>query len=122
MTRKIDEFELFEPKGRADWRRWLADQHERSEGVWLVYHKRSSDKKNGDYDEAVEEALCFGWIDSLPRKFDDHRSTLMFTPRKPKSVWSKLNKQRIERLVADGFVTEAVLEKIRIAKRNGSWG
>jgi len=74
-----------------------------------------------EYDEAVEEALCFGWIDSLPRKLDDERSMLLFTPRKPKSGWSKLNKTRVEKLLAAGLMTEAGLEKIEMAKQNGAW-
>ena len=73
------------------------------------------------YDEAVEEALCFGWIDSVPRRFDDERSKLLFTPRKRKSVWSKLNKSRIEKLIENGSMTEIGLAKIEAAKRDGSW-
>ncbi|MCP2937764.1 hypothetical protein NK983_34210, partial [Salmonella enterica subsp. enterica serovar Typhimurium] len=74
-----------------------------------------------NYDEAVEEALCFGWIDSLPRKLDEQRSMLKFTPRKPKSVWSELNKTRIEKLIAEKRMMPPGLEKIEQAKKDGSW-
>jgi uncharacterized protein YdeI (YjbR/CyaY-like superfamily) len=86
-----------------------------------VYFKKATGKPRVTYDEAVEEALCFGWIDSLPRKFDRDRSKLLFTPRKRKSVWSKLNKERVEKLIASGLMTEIGLAKIEAAKQDGSW-
>jgi uncharacterized protein YdeI (YjbR/CyaY-like superfamily) len=118
---KIDEFPDFHPQTRAEWREWLAENHDRAAGIWLVYFKKSSGKPRVSYDEAVEEALCFGWIDSLPRKFDAMRSKLLFTPRKPKSVWSKPNKLRVEQLIKENLMTEIGLAKIEAAKRNGSW-
>ncbi len=118
---KVDEFVDFHPLKREDWRKWLEKNHDKAEGVWFVYYKKSANKPRVSYDEAVEEALCFGWIDSLPRKVDDERSKLLFTPRKPKSVWSKLNKTRIEKLVANGAMTETGLAKIEAAKKDGSW-
>lgn len=121
MSRKIDEFEDFHPKTRAEWREWLAKHHDSAQGVWFVYYKKASGKPRVTYDEAVEEALCYGWIDSLPRKVDDERSKLLFTPRKPKSVWSKPNKERIERMLEQGLMTEAGLKKIEAAKEDGSW-
>lgn len=118
---KLDELKDFHPLSRQEWREWLAENHDRSDGVWLVYFKKSANKPRVTYDEAVEEALCFGWIDSLPRKIDDERSKLLFTPRKPKSVWSKLNKTRIEKLLKNGAMTAAGLAKIEAARKDGSW-
>jgi len=109
------------PKTRSQWRKWLEKNHSTSRGVWLIYYKKESGKRKFDYADAVEEALCFGWIDSLPRKIDDERSSLKFTPRKPKSIWSKLNKQRIEKLIEQKLMTEAGLIKIELAKKDGSW-
>lgn len=118
---KVDDFADFHPLKREDWRGWLAENHNKANGIWLVYYKKTANKPRVSYDEAVEEALCFGWIDSLPRKIDDAKSKLLFTPRKPKSVWSKLNKTRIEKLVESGAMTEIGLKKIEAAKANGSW-
>ncbi len=86
-----------------------------------MYFKKHTGKPRVTYDEAVEEALCFGWIDSLSRKFDDERSKLLFTTRKPKSVWSKPNKLRVGKLIKEGLMTESGLAKIKTAKKDGSW-
>lgn len=118
---KIDEFADFHPLERNEWRKWLEKNYGKADGVWFVYYKKASGKPRVTYDEAVEEALCFGWIDSVPRKVDDERSKLLFTPRKPKSVWSKLNKKRSAKLIAAGAMTEAGLRKIEAAKADGSW-
>ncbi len=118
---KIDEFKDFHPLSRQEWRDWLAENYAGLNGIWLVYYRKSANKPRVNYDEAVEEALCFGWIDSLPRKIDDEKSKLLFTPRKPKSVWSKLNKTRIEKLIENGAMTEIGLAVIEAAKKNGSW-
>lgn len=118
---KIDEFEDFHPLSRGEWREWLAENHNKRGGIWFIYFKKQTGKPRVSYDEAVEEALCFGWIDSVPRKLDDERSKLLFTPRKPRSVWSKPNKERIEKLIVGGAMTEIGLEKIEAAKANGSW-
>lgn len=106
---------------RADWRRWLAANHGRTEGVWLVTFKKDSGKPHLPYADAVEEALCFGWIDSKPGKVDEQRSKLWMSPRKAKSAWSRVNKERIERLIAAGLMTAAGLAKIDAAKQDGSW-
>ncbi|MBC7798786.1 MAG: YdeI/OmpD-associated family protein [Pyrinomonadaceae bacterium] len=118
---KIDDLNDFQPLSRQEWRDWLTENHAEPQGIWLVYFKKSSGKPRVNYDEAVEEALCFGWIDSLPRKIDDERAKLLFTPRKPKSVWSQLNKTRIERLIERGLMTEIGFAKIAAAKKDGSW-
>jgi uncharacterized protein YdeI (YjbR/CyaY-like superfamily) len=118
---KIDEFKDFHPLSRQEWRDWLVENYNKSSGIWFVYFKKHTKKPFVTYDEAVEEALCFGWIDSIPRKFDDERSKLLYTPRKPKSVWSKPNKERVERLITNGLMTEIGLQKIENAKLDGSW-
>lgn len=119
--RKIDEFKDFHPMTRTEWRAWLAENYSKSPGVWFIYFKKASGKPRVGYDDAVEEALCFGWIDSLPRKLDVERSKLLFTPRKPRSVWSKPNKLRVEKLLEKGLMTDVGLAKIEAAKADGSW-
>jgi len=118
---KINAFSDFHPLTRKEWRDWLRENHNKFSGIWFVYFKKHTGKPRVTYDEAVEEALCFGWIDSLPRKVDENLSKLLFTPRKPKSVWSKLNKTRIEKLIENGLMTKIGLAKIEAARANGSW-
>lgn len=118
---KIDHFTDVHPLAREEWRAWLQKNHDTEPGVWFVFFKEHTGKPRISYDEAVEEALCFGWIDSLPRKLDDERSKLLFTPRKAKSVWSKINKERIERLIETEQMSDAGLRKIAQAKKDGSW-
>jgi uncharacterized protein YdeI (YjbR/CyaY-like superfamily) len=109
------------PKTRAEWRAWLEQHHTRTEGVWLVSYKKATGKARFDYDEAVEEALCFGWVDSKGNKLDDERSMLWFAPRQSGSGWSRPNKQRIERMIEAGLMMPTGLAKIEAAKRDGSW-
>lgn len=111
----------FLARTREAWRKWLETNHSRSEGVWLITYKKASGKPHLEYSAAVEEALCFGWIDSLPRKLDDQRTMLYFAPRKAGSGWSALNKQRIEKLERLGLLAMAGIAKIEAAKRDGSW-
>src|SRR5258705_981220 len=106
------DYKTIHPKTRKAWRQWLEKNHTVLPGVWMIYYKEGSEKRRFDYGEAVEEALCFGWIDSLPRKLDEARSMLKFTPRKAKSPWSQLNKKRINRLIAAGLMVETGLAKI----------
>lgn len=115
------EYKTFHPKTRKAWRQWLEKNHTSSPGIWFIYYKKESGKPRVTYDESVEEALCFGWIDSLPRKLDEERSMLKFTPRKPKSVWSQLNKTRIEKLIQAKQMMPAGFAAIETAKKNGSW-
>lgn len=117
----IKEYKKTHPKTREAWRNWLSENHNSSPGIWLIYYKTGTGKRKFSYEEAVEEALCFGWIDSLPRKLDDERAMLKFTPRKPKSIWSKLNKLRIEMLIEKKLMTDAGLSAIDRAKKDGSW-
>lgn len=109
------------PKTRAEWRQWLAANHTRTEGVWLVSYKKATGKQAFDYVAAVEEALCFGWVDSKGNKLDDERTLLWMAPRKPRSGWAATNKERVARLIAAGLMHPAGLAKIEAAKQDGSW-
>lgn len=109
------------PATRAEWRAWLEQNHARPDGVWLVSYKTATGKPRVEYGEAVEEALCFGWIDSKAGTVDDERSMLWMSPRKPGAGWARTNKERIERLVAEGRMAPAGLARIQAAKRDGSW-
>jgi uncharacterized protein YdeI (YjbR/CyaY-like superfamily) len=111
----------FQALSRVEWRSWLEQNHTRDEGVWLITYKQSSAKLRLSYDEMVEEALCFGWVDSKPGKLDDERTMLYFAPRKGGSGWSRPNKERVERMIAAGQMTAAGLAKIEAAKQDGSW-
>ena len=109
------------PATLADWRVWLAANHDRVSGIWLITYKKAAGKPTISYEESVEEALCFGWVDSKGNKLDDERTMLYFAPRQAGSGWSRPNKERIERLVAQGRMTAAGLAKIEAAKADGSW-
>jgi uncharacterized protein YdeI (YjbR/CyaY-like superfamily) len=109
------------PKTRTAWRQWLEENHARIEGVWLVSYKKSTGKPRLQYEESVEEAICFGWIDSKVNKLDDERSMLWFAPRKPKTGWSRPNKERAARLLAAGLLHPAGLARIEQARADGSW-
>jgi len=113
--------ERFQPADLVAWRAWLAANHATATGVWVVTYRRTAGKPVVAYEDLVEEALCFGWIDSRPGKLDDERTMLRFTPRKRGSVWARTNKERVERLIAGGRMTEAGLRAIDAAKADGSW-
>lgn len=105
---------------RATWRAWLEANHATASGAWLVTWRKSQGPVL-DYGEAVEEALCFGWVDSTGGRLDDRRTKLYFAPRKTRSVWSASNKERVERLIAAGLMRPAGLAAIERAKANGAW-
>ena len=96
-------------KDRKVWRTWLRKNHRRSDGIWIVYFKKHTGKKSITHAEAVEEALCFGWIDSQVRRMDDERYQQRFTPRRRGSVWSLINKESVIRLIKQGKMTKALL-------------
>jgi uncharacterized protein YdeI (YjbR/CyaY-like superfamily) len=106
---------------RQAWRAWLLRNHARSAGLWLAYYKKSSGKTSVTYEEALQEALCFGWIDSTVRRIDEERYAQKYTPRNDRSVWSASNKARIGELTARGLLAPSGLAKVEAAKRNGSW-
>jgi uncharacterized protein YdeI (YjbR/CyaY-like superfamily) len=113
--------EEFLAHNRTEWRNWLAENHQTSKGVWLYFYKKNSGKPALSYDEAVEEALCFGWIDSKPGIVNAEMGKRYHSPRQAKSHWSKLNKERIEKLTADGQIMEAGQKMIDLAKKTGTW-
>jgi uncharacterized protein YdeI (YjbR/CyaY-like superfamily) len=106
---------------REDWRNWLAQNHDKKDGVWLTFQKKHSAKGGIKLEEAVEEAICFGWIDGKLRKLDEMRFILRFSPRKPKSVWSKINRDRAEKLTRAGRMAPSGLATVEQAKSSGSW-
>jgi uncharacterized protein YdeI (YjbR/CyaY-like superfamily) len=110
-----------QPRSRQAWRTWLEKNHASSSGIWLVYAKKHTGIPSLSYNDAVEEALCFGWIDSLLHPIDDNLYKQIFTPRKEKSLWSALNRKRVERLAAGGLMTAAGIKLIDLAKKSGTW-
>lgn len=106
---------------RAEWRAWLAANHTQSPSIWLVLNRKGSCLPHLPAEEAAEEALCFGWIDSRPGKLDAQRSLLLVSPRRPGSAWSGVNKRRVEKLLAEGLMAPAGLAAIARAKADGSW-
>ena len=106
---------------RATWRAWLEANHATARGVWLVTWRQRSGRVGLDYEAAVEEALCFGWVDSTGGRVDDERGKLYFAPRKPRSVWAASNKARVERLIHEGRMAPAGLDALERARANGSW-
>jgi uncharacterized protein YdeI (YjbR/CyaY-like superfamily) len=109
------------PKSRKEWRAWLKKHHRVAQGVWVVYAKKHTGIPSLTWQEGVEEALCFGWIDSLRHAVDATYFKQLYTPRKPKSTWSAINKASVERLIAGGLMAAAGLAAIEIAKANGRW-
>jgi len=113
--------ELFYPTNQMAWRNWLEENHQSKQAVWVVFYRQSSEKPSITWSNAVDEALCFGWIDSKKIKIDHETSHQYFSKRKPKSTWSKVNKVKIPQLMEANKMAEAGLQIIEIAKENGSW-
>jgi uncharacterized protein YdeI (YjbR/CyaY-like superfamily) len=111
---------VYAPSQQA-WREWLQNYHQEYGSIWLVMYRKQSGKPSVYYNEAVDEALCFGWIDSKPNKRDEESYYQLFSPRNSKSNWSKVNKEKVERLLAAGKMAAAGLEMIRVAKETGTW-
>ena len=109
------------PESRKQWRAWLQKHHRSASGVWLFFAKKHTGRPCPSYNDAVEEALCFGWIDGLMNPVNDTHYKQLFTPRKPKSAWAESNKTRVARLIEQGLMTEAGLAAIDAAKADGSW-
>ncbi|MFC2028676.1 YdeI family protein [Chloroflexota bacterium] len=108
-------------KTRTQWREWLAENHQQEEEVWLVYFKKGTGIPSIAYKDSLDEALCYGWVDSLIKKIDEEKYARKFTPRKDKSKWSLVNKKRVEQLMRDGLMTDHGLRKVEAAKKSGSW-
>lgn len=117
----LDDAPFVEADDRETWRAWLQANHATARGAWLVTWRARSGHAFLDYEAAIEEALCVGWVDSTGGRVDDQRGKLYFAPRKPRSVWAATNKARVERLIRDGRMRPAGLAAIERAKRNGSW-
>lgn len=117
----MKEREIHYFKNTSAWREWLHDNHNTSSGVFLILYKVKSPFESMRWEEAVQVAICYGWIDSTAKNIDEHSRKQLFTPRKNKSVWSKLNKSYIEKLIDANLMHESGLAKIEIAKENGSW-
>ena len=120
MVRPAENAEKVEVNTRSDLRKWLQINYLQNQGVWLIKYKKTH-KYYLSYDDIVEECICFGWIDSLPRKLDKQRTMLYIAPRKKGSNWSKANKERVKNLEIAGLIQEVGLIKIEQAKKDGSW-
>lgn len=108
-------------KNREEWRAWLNQNHSTENEIWLIYYKKHTKKPTVTYNDAVEEALCFGWIDSIVKRIDEETYMQKYTPRKKNSIWSLLNKKRVEKMISEGKMTKAGFNQIDIAKKNGYW-
>jgi uncharacterized protein YdeI (YjbR/CyaY-like superfamily) len=117
----LDDAPHIQAEDRATWRTWLEANHATSRGAWLVTWRAGRGYPVLDYEAAVEEAICFGWVDSRPGRVDDDRARLYFAPRKPRSAWSASNKARVERLLAAGRMAPAGIAAIERARANGMW-
>lgn len=111
----------FHPPTLADWRAWLEANHTRPDGIWLITYRRASSKATFTYEQAVEEALCYGWIDGHTKTLDEERGMQWYAPRRAGSVWARSNKERVARLIADGRMTPAGQAKIDAAQADGTW-
>jgi uncharacterized protein YdeI (YjbR/CyaY-like superfamily) len=119
MTEK--NIEIICPQSRQQWRQWLQENHDKKRSVWLIYYKKKSNIPTINWSEAVDEALCFGWIDSKKQSIDEEKYMQFFCRRKLNSTWSKVNKVKIQRLTEEGLMTQAGFNSIETAKLNGSW-
>ena len=115
------EIETFYPTNRQEWREWLLENHNKKQSIWLVHYNKKSNMQSVSWSDAVDEALCFGWIDSTRKSLEIDKFIQFFTKRKPTSVWSKINKEKIERLKQEGLLMPAGYESIMIAQQNGTW-
>jgi uncharacterized protein YdeI (YjbR/CyaY-like superfamily) len=113
--------QTFHAKTRNEWRKWLEKNHQSEKSVWLIIYKKESETPSVYYPDAVDEALCFGWIDSKPNKRDENSYYQFFAKRNPKSNWSKVNKEKVAKLLEQGLIHSSGLEMIEIAKQNGTW-
>ncbi len=121
MTRGLEHFDRVEVTDRAEWRDWLTVHHRQADSIWLVTYKAGASKPRVPYGDLVEEALAFGWVDSLPRKLDAERTMLLMSPRKPGSNWSAANKARVEAMTEAGLMHAFGLAQVAAARADGSW-
>jgi uncharacterized protein YdeI (YjbR/CyaY-like superfamily) len=116
-----EDIETFCPTSQQDWRKWLKKNHKSKQSIWLILYKKESDKPVISWTKAVDEALCFGWVDSKRKPLDDEKFLQFFSQRKPRGTWSKINKEKVLQLIDEGRMTKAGLDCIEVAKQNGSW-
>jgi len=109
------------PNNKGAWRTWLNKNHSTKDSIWLIFKKKNSSNPNLTWSEAVDEALCFGWIDSTKKSIDNEKYMQYFCKRKPKSNWSKINKEKVKSLIDQGLMEEAGYRSVEVAKENGSW-
>lgn len=121
MNKQENDIETFYPASRTDWRKWLEANHHSRKAVWLLCYKKKTGKPTIAWTEAVDEALCFGWIDSVRKTLDEEKFIQFFSRRKAKGTWSKVNKEKIDQLIENGLMTQAGFDSIEKAKQNGSW-
>ncbi|GGH64940.1 hypothetical protein GCM10011318_01450 [Phaeocystidibacter marisrubri] len=121
ILRTSPHIEEFCPTNQAEWRNWLETNHIETDAVWVIFYKKSSPRFNLSWSDAVDEALCFGWIDSTKKSLDAESYIQYFCKRKAKSNWSKVNKDKAKLLIERGHMTEAGHRSIEVAKENGSW-
>lgn len=117
----MSEIDIFYPLNIAAWREWLLANHQHKQSVWVVFYSKSSQKPTISWSEAVDVALCYGWIDSKKVKIDPESSHQFFSKRKANSTWSKINKAKVQKLRDDGLMAQAGLDCVALAKQNGSW-
>jgi uncharacterized protein YdeI (YjbR/CyaY-like superfamily) len=115
------EVETYCPQSRTDWRQWLEKNHQSKQSVWLIFYTKKSTIPSLSWSEAVDEALCFGWIDSTRKTIDEFSFMQFFSKRKPKSNWSKINKEKVQQLIDSKRMTKAGYKSIETAKQNGYW-
>lgn len=116
------DLETFCPASPQQWSHWLQEHHAKKQSIWLIYYKKKTNLPTITWREAVDEALCYGWIDGTKRSIDDEKFMQFFSKRKPGSSWSKINKGKVQQLIEQGRMTQAGLDSIETAKQNGSWG
>lgn len=120
-TTALKSIPVFYPRTVAAWQKWLAKNHLSHQAVWVLFHSKKSGKKSITWSESVDVALCFGWIDSKKIRIDEDTSHQFFSRRKPKSTWSKINKEKVAKLIEEGRMAKAGLDAVERAKQNGSW-
>jgi len=113
--------ETYRARSRSAWRSWLRKNHQRKTEIWLLLYKKHVDKPGVSYPDAVEEALCFGWIDGILKRIDDESHVIRFSPRKPKSRWAESNKRRVADMIESGKMTRAGMALVEAAKKSGAW-
>lgn len=117
----VKKVQTYYPRSKQHWRRWLQRNHIRKDAVWVIFYKKKTNKPSIVWSDAVDEALCFGWIDSVIKTLDHERSIQFFSKRKPTSTWSKINKEKVKKLIETGKMTSAGMNCIEKAQKNGSW-